>query len=172
MRLMMVLILGLFLSACSRIDAVYSCHGSMEHGLLRTEGMNEKTDVVNVNITMTLKKDEVVLGGDESQYEFVSKGYLLESHDQNILRFGSDPYEDFNKRSIRLRQVFMNQKDLERYLSFEKNHYSTGEFNKEKNALSLAAYDNHCYKNQRNGKGYCGLYSKGDLKCEQVRSAG
>lgn len=131
-------------------------------------GGSEKTDTSSIQVSMTIKKDEVLLGGDHAQYEFVSKGYLLDSHDSYILRFGSDPYEDSNKRSMRLRQVFMSQKDLDRYLNFEKNHYSNGQFNLKNQELSLEAYDNHCYKNQRTGKGYCGLYSKGNLRCERV----
>ena len=168
MRLIVVLASLYFLSGCSETVDVYSCRGTMEHGLLKMEGSSEKTDAIDAFVTMTIKRNEVVLGGDDVQYEFVSKGYLLESADPNILRFGSDPYEDFKKRSERLRQVFSNQNDLERYLNFEKNHYSSGSFNRKNQSHGIEAYDNHCYKNQRTGKGYCGLYSKGDLKCERT----
>ena len=164
-----VLLLPLTFIGCSQ-ESYYSCQGTMDNGTIQSmvPFIFHSTEKKKVNITLTLKGKEVYLGGDNSHLEVLSRGYVWDGTNDGEIFFTSNPHEDINKQYERLRKLYPKETDFREQLDWENNHSSGGKFNKINKNLTLFKNDNTCYKKER-VDGSCGIYTKGELVCSQVK---
>lgn len=161
--------ISVILVGCSQ-ESYYSCNGTMENGIIKsmTPYLQQPTSKKNVNITLTIKNDEVYLGGDKSYIEVLGRGYIWKDQKNSEIFFTSTPYEDMGKQYERLHKLYPNESEFREQLDWENNHSSGGTLNKINKTLTLFKNDNTCYKRESVVDG-CGLYTKGVFTCSEVK---
>ena len=176
-KILIILSYLIFLSGCDKLDFMssekhYNCLGTIENGLIKNIFTRQPTEIIKNNITITFKERDVILKGDGSQFEFISKLKNCSDKKDSEINFYRT-CETLNQQLERLQNLYKEDtKKIEEQKNYDDNHFVRGTFNKINNTLSLYRNDNSCYdieKQKKNKTEFCGIYSESILKCEEVK---